>query len=147
MDYVDPKVIEGFCSEVTQQLADGVEFAVQFQRNNGESDDDELRQAAQDALVQLMTPMVEAVEDAYKRSSLKKVDDEAVALIFKRLAIRSKLFMLDTLDAPEVVVLTRKGEVSGPLNGVGVYEKQESAHIGDEFVPIIAILELNALNA
>lgn len=150
MEQVDSKIIEGFRVEVTQQLSESVEFAVTTLINDGENDTEEHRQAAQEALVELLTPMVGATLDAYRKSPLKYPDFEAVALMFKNLAIRAKLFALcaKTPDDPDMFptirVETRKGTVEGILYDVVPYDGMESAHIGDEFVPVVSIQELHA---
>lgn len=151
MEQVDAQIIEGFRVEVTAQLAESVEFAVNALVNEGENDLEEHRQAAQEALVELLTPMVEATLDAYRKSPLKKPDFEAVALIFKNLAIRAKLKALcakspDDPDMfPVIKVETRKGVVEGILYDVIEHDGLESAHIGDDgFVPVVSIQELHA---
>lgn len=154
MEQVDTNIIEGFRVEVTQQLAESVEFAINALVNDGENDQEEHRQAAQEALVELLTPMVEATHDAYRKSPLRWPDFEAVALIFKNLAIRAKLKALcarspDHPDMfPTVTVVTRKRTVSGVLCDMGPYEGTECIHltVDDEleFIPVVSIQELHA---
>ena len=148
MEQVDTKIVAGFRSEVTQQLAESVEFAVNALVNDGEHDRDEHRQAAQEALVELLTPMVENTLDAYRRSPLKDPDYEAVALIYKNLAIRAALLALCARPAsaedelPVITAVTRKGPVRGVLSGVSEHEGMESALIGEQYVPVVSILDL-----
>lgn len=144
MELVDKSIIEGFRIEITQQLAESVEFAVQALINDGERDPEELRQVAQDALMELMMPIPEAVVDAYQKSPLHQADFEAIASIFKQLAIRAKLKALCASKTyPQIAVDTRKGAVIGALYDVLEHDGMESAHIGDEFVPLISIEELH----
>ena len=142
MNYVDPELVQGFRIEVTQQLADAVEFAVNFQRARGEDAEDELRQAAQDALAELLPGIVVAAEDAYRKSALGQPDYEAIAMLFKQLAIRTRLSALS--EGATVGLDTRKGATTGPFYGVVPYDGNECVHVGDEFVPVASIRELHA---
>jgi len=154
MEQVDTKIIDGFRLEVTQQLAESVEFAVNALVNNGENDPEEHRQAAQEALVELLTGMPEATIDAYRRSPLKHPDLEAVAHVFKNLAIRAKLIALCGRSPehpdmfPTVEVVTRKRTVTGVLCDMGPYEGTECIHLtvdgALEFIPVVSIQELHA---
>src|SRR3954453_16205679 len=118
MEYLDRRTITSFQSEVQSQLGEAIEFATAYQTNRGESDPLELRQAAQDALSELMPVIVDATVDAYART-LKEVDYEAVELLFRQLAIRARLHWLNQDgakgDPPNVTVTTRKGVTEGRL--------------------------------
>lgn len=149
VEYVDDKIIEGFRVEVSQQLGECVEFATTMLKNEGETDPNELRQAAQDALTELMVPgLVEAVATAYEHSPLGEPDFEAIATIFKRLAIRSKLRALTEQESfPVVTVLTRKGEFEGSLYGIEDHEGARSIHLHnageDMWVQVDSIQEIH----
>jgi hypothetical protein len=150
LEYVDPKIVKGFRSEVTQQLAESVDFAVQQLEHSGEVvEADAIRQTAQDALSELMTPMVEATIDAYKKSE-QFVDFDAVAQLFNHLAIRARLMALCARDSshpdrfPTVLAKTRRGDVEGTLYDVLLKDNMETAHIGDEYIPVVAILEIKS---
>lgn len=147
-DYIDPQVIEGFRVEVTSQLAEAVEFAINRRVNDGEVDDEECRQAAQDALYELTLPLVDAFRDAYKKSPLGVVDDAAIALLFQRHAIKAKLFEL--VDEPWILEIeTRKESHTGRMRSIVEYEGEEAVVLetnsGSVTVPIVAIIDLRVV--
>lgn len=154
MEQVDSKIIDGFQLEIMQQLSESVEFAVQALINDGEQDTEAHRQAAQEALTELLTGIVEATHDAYRKSPLKFPDFEAVATIYKQIAIRAKLKALCARSPehsdmfPTIVVETRKGIVEGALYDMVDHEGLESIHLGVEegttWVPVVSIQELHA---
>lgn len=154
MEQVDSKIIDGFIDEVTQQLSESVEFAVTTLVNDGENSVEAQRQAAQEALTELLTGAVEATHDAYRKSPLKYPDFEGVAQIYKQLAIRAKLKALCARSPehpdmfPNIVVETRKGIVEGTLYDMLDNEGMESIHIGTEegtvWVSVVSIQELHA---
>jgi hypothetical protein len=155
MEYLDEKIVDGFRVEMQQQLGEAIRFAVEYLRNRDEHDELELRQAAQDALQELMPSMVDATAEAYRRSTLKAPDFEAVTLLFKNLAIRAKLLELcarspDHPDQfPTVTLVTRKGEVTGTLYDMLKREGQEQIHLsaednGETWIPLVSVQDLRA---
>lgn len=130
MKYLDDKLVESFTLEVQQTLAQAIEFAVTYRQNEGERDPEELRQAAQDALAEITPAFVPALEEAYRRSPLGAPDFEAVALLFKRLAIRAKLrAVVEDGEGGSVSVSTRKGEIHGAVINMGDHDGQVSVCI------------------
>ena len=157
--YLDQPLIEGFQAEVKAQMADAIEFAVNIARRDDDSlSEDELRQAAQDALVELTTPLVESMNEAYERAF--KSDPEAVAYIFTRLATRAALMALcnrpddDLSSRPVVRVHTRKGDKMGRLYGVTIKDGEEVIELseatgvsmnsgsGMTTIPVVSIIEI-----
>jgi hypothetical protein len=118
-EYLDEQLIEGFALEVEQQLGEAIQFAVQYRRGLGERDVNELRQAAQDSLAEILPVLVDALESAYAKSELAE-DYVAIAMLFQRLAIRAKLKMLLHIPrSPGVHIVTRKATYAGLLLGMG----------------------------
>jgi hypothetical protein len=142
--YLDKPIIDGFQAVVIAQMAVAIEFAVNTTTNDpeGAASDDELRQAAQDALVELMTPLVDSMNTAYTRAY--QSDPEAVAYLFSRLATRARLKSLCVSPRP-VNMYTRKGTITGVLTGMGMEEGEEVAYIGDLCVPVVSITEIAVL--
>lgn len=127
MKYLDDKLVESFTLEVQQPLAQAIEFAVTYRQNEGETDELELRQAAQDALAEITPALVPALEEAYRRSPLGRPDYDACAVLFKRLAIFTKLrALVADVDDRTVGITTRKGEVHGAVVNMGDHDGQAS---------------------
>lgn len=152
--YLDQAIIDGFKAEAIAQMGDAIEFAVNATKSADKAADDELRQAAQDALIELMTPIVGAMNEAYIRSY--KPDPEAVAHIFTRMATRARLMSLVRRDDqnsqfPTVRVHTRKGDVIGELYGVITRDGEEVAHLSnrpeDRFIPVVSIIDVEEVDS
>lgn len=164
MEYLEDSLVDGYKVEWTAQFGEAIQFAVHFRENRGERDDNELRQAAQDALGEIMPTVMDAMVEAYRRSPLKVPDFEAVSLLFKQLAIRAKLLELcgrspDHPDQfPTVKLVTRKRDYAGILYDMISKDGQEVVHLGvvaqeaedgsydrhDEFVPLVSVQELHS---
>jgi hypothetical protein len=148
MEFLEEQLVVGFKDDAVRHLAEAVEFAVQYRINRGETDRDELRQSAQDSLMQILPSLLDATREAYRRSPLDEVDHGAIAVLFKRLAIRAKLMELDEAGSygVSVTVRTRKGHVTGSIIGLGEHEGQYSVHLlvsGDDvYLPVDSIQDL-----
>ncbi|MDB5280848.1 MAG: hypothetical protein JWR61_5803 [Ferruginibacter sp.] len=149
--YVDEKIIEGFRIAISQQIEESIEFATKMANGTeGAQDEEETRQAAQDALVELLVPtLVEATAKGYDNSPLGAPDFDAISLIFQRLATRAKLCALCTAEQfPSVEIVTRKGTVSGKLYGLGDHDDQYCAHLNmageDLWIQVDSIQEVHA---
>lgn len=115
-DYVDDKAVQSFTVLIAQGFTEAIEFAVEQRRNMDESNIEEERQAAQDALMELTRDMVSAVHDAYRKSPLADVDYSAVATVFEKLAVRAKVQQY-AADESDIVLSTRKGSYHGTIVG------------------------------
>jgi hypothetical protein len=152
MDYVDPQVIKGFMSEVESQLAEVIEFSTQMRINEGEKEENELRQTAQDALFEIMTPLLGATSNAYRKSPLGRPDFDAITTIFRRLAIRAELVAMCARSPehpnqfPTITIETRKGVFSGTLYDMLDHEGQFSVHMSagddEQWIPVDSILKV-----
>lgn len=145
-NYVDAKNIESFTTQLTQGFTEAVEFAVQQRQNMGESSEEEERQAAQDALMELTTDVVEAMRQGYSKAGLW-VDHPAIAAVFDKLAVRARL-MQHLVEGDQVQLVTRKGTFRGELVGWSVKEGEQVVAIREGVttheVPEIAVLEISA---
>ena len=150
MEYLDPSLVDGFKVLCQEQLGEAIEFALQYQQNQGEGESDELRQAAQDALSEIVPAFLEGITVAYKRSSLKAVDYEAVSTLFRQLAIRAKLDEYISSGIP-ATLSTRKGARSGVIVSVTEHEDQEQVKLqtdrmsgdGIEWVPFASVQSIS----
>lgn len=144
--YVDTHVVDAFTDQTTQALAEAIEFAVEQRKNMGESNKDEERQAAQDALVELTQNVVDAAQSAYEKS-LADVDYSAISAVFEKLAVKAKIHQ-HLRDAKPVEVVTRKGSYRGELvgwsekDGEKVVAVREGSTIHE--VPEVSVLEILA---
>jgi hypothetical protein len=140
MDYLDSKLIESFRLQVQQSLQEGIEFAVNYERNRGERNGEVLRQTAHDALSQLFSELIGATSEAYRRSPLQKADDAAISALFDQVAVRARV---KALTVGTVVDATTAGTNHyGTYYGSYEHEGQESVLIGEDYVPVVSIKEL-----
>jgi hypothetical protein len=129
MEYLDTSLVDGFKIVCQERLGEAIDFALAYQDNQDEGDIDELRQAAQDALSEIVPAFLEGITTAYQRSALKAVDYEAISTLFRQLAIRAKLDEHVSSETP-VTLITRKGSYSGVILSVREHEDQEQVELG-----------------
>lgn len=128
MEYLDSSLVDGFRTVCQERLGEAIDFAITYQQNQGEGESDEQRQAAQDALSEIIPAVLEGLTVAYKRSSLKNVDYEAITTLFRQLAIRAKLEEHISSKRP-ITLVTRKGNRSGVVLSVRLHEDQEQIEL------------------
>lgn len=128
MEYLEPELLEGFRTRTREQLGEAINFAVSYHTVRGDSDIDELRQAAQDALSEILPEIVSAIKDAYKRSEIGVVDYAAMEILFRQLAVRVKLDEHISSGKP-LALHTRKGTRTGIILSVREHEDQEQIEL------------------
>lgn len=150
MEYLDTSLVDGFKIVCQERLGEAIDFALAYQDNQDEGDIDELRQAAQDALSEIVPAFLEGITTAYQRSALKAVDYEAISTLFRQLAIRAKLDEHVSSGVP-VTLSTRKGARSGVVIAVTEHEDQEQVKLqtdrmsgdGIEWVPFASVQSIS----
>lgn len=143
MEYLEPQLTEGFRVRAIEQLGEAINFAVTYHTARGETDTDELRQAAQDSLSEMLPEIIPAIQEAYTRSPLKAVDYAAMEVLFRHLAIRVKLEAHKS-SGDRLILVTHKGRFSGSIVSIGDYEGQEQVLLNDgSKVQINSILSLD----
>lgn len=146
MEYLEPELLEGFRTRAREQLGEAINFAVTYHTSRGEHDTDELRQAAQDSLSEILPELIGAISDAYERSPIHAIDYAAMSVLFQQLAIRAKLEEHISSKVP-VKLITRKGNRSGVVLAIQNHEEQEQVKLqtdrmsgdGIEWVPFVSI--------
>lgn len=146
MEYLEPELTEGFRVRAVEQLGEAINFAVTYHTARGETDTDELRQAAQDSLSEMLPEIIPAIQEAYKRSPLKAVDFAAMEILFRQLAIRAKLEEHKS-SSNAIILDTHKGSHAGIVLDIVMRENQEQIKLqtdlmsgdGIKWVPVKSV--------
>lgn len=146
MEYLEPELTEGFRTRTREQLGEAINFAITYHTARGVTDTDELRQAAQDSLSEMLPEIIPAIQEAYTRSPLKAIDFAAMEVLFRQLAIRAKLAQAES-SGNAMILDTRKDTHAGIVLGVMDYEGQESVKLqtdrmsgdGIDWVPFASV--------